>query len=98
MSRESDWARHERSMVRTVVARRGYARGVGLAGPETAAIGQPTLMVYGTADPVGSVELWRRFVGGMPRGELVVVDGAGHLVWYDDPSRIGARVARFLAG
>jgi hypothetical protein len=33
-----------------------------------------------------------------PGGELEVVDGGGHLVWYDDPSRIGARVARFLAG
>ena len=98
MSRETDWARHERSMVRTVVARGGYAPGFVLAGTETAGIGQPTLMVYGTADPVGSVETWRRFVGGMPGGELEVVDGGGHLVWYDDPSRIGARVARFLAG
>jgi 2-hydroxy-6-oxonona-2,4-dienedioate hydrolase len=98
MSRETDWARHERSMVRTVVARGGYAPGVVLAGTETAGISQPTLMVYGTADPVGSVETWRRFVGGMPEGELEVVDGGGHLVWYDDPSRIGARVARFLAG
>ena len=98
MSRETDWARHERSMVRTVVARGGYAPGFVLAATETAGIGQPTLMVYGTADPVGSVESWRRFVGGMPGGELEVVDGGGHLVWYDDPSRIGARVARFLAG
>jgi pimeloyl-ACP methyl ester carboxylesterase len=98
MSRETDWARHERSMVRTVVARGGYAPGFVLAGTETAGIRQPTLMVYGTADPVGSVETWRRFVGGMPGGELEVVDGGGHLVWYDDPSRIGARVARFLAG
>jgi pimeloyl-ACP methyl ester carboxylesterase len=98
MSRETDWARHERSMVRTVVARGGYAPGFVLAGTETAGIRQPTLMVYGTADPVGSVETWRRFVAGMPGGELEVVDGGGHLVWYDDPSRIGARVARFLAG
>jgi hypothetical protein len=25
------------------------------------------------------------------------VDGAGHLVWYSDPGRVGARVAQFLA-
>jgi len=69
-----------------------------LADAETAAIGQPTLMVYGTANPVGSVDLWRRFTARLPRGQLEVVDGGGHLVWYDDPHRIGARVARFLAG
>ena len=54
-------------------------------------------MVYGTADPVGSVGIWRQFTGRMPRGELEVVDGAGHLVWYSDPGRVGARVAQFLA-
>jgi pimeloyl-ACP methyl ester carboxylesterase len=85
-------------MVRTVVTRGGYAPGFVPAGPEIAGIRQPTLLVYGTSDPVGSVETWRRFVGGLPGGELEVVDGGGHLVWYDDPSRIGARVARFLAG
>jgi hypothetical protein len=34
LSRETDWARHERSMVRAVVARGGYAPGVVPAGPE----------------------------------------------------------------
>lgn len=98
MSRETDWARHERDMVRSVVGRRGYVPGLVPEDAEIARIEQPTLMVYGTADPIGSVDVWRRFVGLMPRGELEVVDGGGHLVWYDDPSRIGARVARFLAG
>jgi len=98
MSRETDWARHERDMVRSIVGRRGYVPGLVPEDAEIARIEQPTLMVYGTADPIGSVDIWRRFVGLMPRGELEVVDGGGHLVWYDDPSRIGARVARFLAG
>jgi hypothetical protein len=40
---------------------------------------------------------WRRFVGRMPRGELELVDGGGHMVWYDDPSRVGARVTQFLS-
>jgi pimeloyl-ACP methyl ester carboxylesterase len=97
MSRETDWARHERDMVRQLVGRGGYAPGLVLADAETAAIGQPTLMVYGTADPVGSVDIWRRFTTRLPRGQLELVAGGGHLVWYDDPHRIGARVARFLA-
>ena len=97
MTRETDWRRHERDMVRCLVGRGGFAPGFVLADAEVAEITQPTLMVYGTADPVGSVDIWRRFVGRMPRGELALVDGGGHMVWYDDPGRIGGHVARFLA-
>jgi pimeloyl-ACP methyl ester carboxylesterase len=97
MSRETDWARHERDMVRSVVGGGGYVPGLVLQDAEIAGIDQPTLMVYGTADPIGSVEIWRRFAGRLPHGELELVDGAGHLVWYDNSSRIGARVAGFLA-
>jgi pimeloyl-ACP methyl ester carboxylesterase len=46
---------------------------------------------------VGTVEIWRRAVGLLPRGELRVVDGAGHQPWFDDPGRIAAEVKRFLA-
>jgi pimeloyl-ACP methyl ester carboxylesterase len=96
MTRETDWRRHERDMVRCVLGRGGYEPGFVLQDAEVAAITQPTLMVYGTADPVGSVDIWRRFVGRMPRGELELVDGGGHMVWYDDPGRVGARVTQFL--
>ena len=96
MSRETGWARHERDMVRTIVGPRGYVPGLVLVDADLAAIRQPALMVYGTADPVKSVDGWRRFAGRLPHGELEVVDGGGHMPWYDDPGRVGARVARFL--
>jgi pimeloyl-ACP methyl ester carboxylesterase len=51
MSRETDWARHEREMVRRVVGRRGYVADLVLTDDEIASIEQPTLLVYGTADP-----------------------------------------------
>ena len=98
MSRETDWACHERDMVKSIVGRGGYVPGLVLQDAEVDGIDQPTLMVYGTADPIGSADTWRRFVGRLPHGELELVDGAGHLVWYDDPNRIGARVGGFLAG
>jgi pimeloyl-ACP methyl ester carboxylesterase len=68
MSRETDWARHEREMVKTIVGSGGYAPGLVLQDAEIAGIEQPTLMVYGTADPIGSVDIWRRFTGRLPRG------------------------------
>ena len=85
-------------MVRHIVGRRGFVPGLVLAEQEVASIEQPTLVVYGTADPVGSVEIWRGFVERMPRGELDSQDAGGHLVWYDDPERVGGRVRGFLAG
>jgi pimeloyl-ACP methyl ester carboxylesterase len=95
--RETDSMRHEREMVRAIVRGRSYRRGLTLEEAELAAIGQPTLHVYGTADPVGSAELWARMAGVLPRGELHLVEGAGHMPWFDDAKRVAAAVSRFLA-
>jgi len=64
-------------MVKSIVGRRGYVPGLVLEDVEIAGIDQPTLMVIGAADPIGSADSWRRFVGLMPRGELEVVDDPG---------------------
>ena len=80
------------------LGRHGYLPGLVLTNAEIAGIEQPTLMVYGTADPIGSIASWRRFTGRLPQGELEVVEGGGHLVWYSDPGRVGARVAQYLTG
>jgi pimeloyl-ACP methyl ester carboxylesterase len=98
MTRETDWRRHERDMVRCVVGRGGFVPGFVLSDAEVAGITHPTLLVYGTADPIGSVDIWRRFADRMPRAELELVDGGGHMVWFDDPGRVGERVTQFLAG
>ena len=39
-----------------------------------------------SADPVGTVAVWRHAVGLLPRGRFEVVDRAGHMPWLDDPA------------
>ena len=96
--RETDSMRNERDMVRAIVsARNGLRRGLPFEQSELAAIQASTLMVYGTCDPVGSTEIWRWTIGLLPRGELRLTDGAGHMPWLDDPTGVAGHVSRFLA-
>lgn len=83
-------------MVRSIVGRQGFVPGLVPSEVEIASLEAPTLMVYGTADPVGSTETWQRFMGGMPRGQLELIDAGGHLVWLDDPSAVGKTISAFL--
>jgi pimeloyl-ACP methyl ester carboxylesterase len=80
-----------------VVAGSGWSPRLVFAPVDLAAIGQPTLMVCGSADPVGSIELWQRAMGMLPAGRLEVVDGAGHMPWFDEPARVASLVSAFLA-
>jgi pimeloyl-ACP methyl ester carboxylesterase len=88
--------RHERAMVKAVVAGSRWSPSLVFEPDELRAIHQPTLMLFGSADPVGSVDLWRRFVGMLPRGSLEVVDGAGHMPWFDQPALVAGLLERFI--
>ena len=98
--RDTDTLRNERDMVRALVRwRAGRLRpGVTFEDGELAAITQATLLVHGTADPTGTLDACRRAAGLMPRGEVELVAGAGHLPWLDDPAAVAGHVAHFLAG
>jgi 2-hydroxy-6-oxonona-2,4-dienedioate hydrolase len=97
LTRETQWGRNERDMVRSIVTRDGFVSGLVPTMEEMGSITTPTLMVYGDADPVGSLEIWERFVRSMPAAELDVVPAAGHVVWLDDPARVGSVVSEFLS-
>ena len=96
MARETDSMRQEREMVCAIVRGRSYRPGLTFEDAELAAIQSPTLHVYGTADPVGSVDIWQRVAGVLPRGELHLVEGAGHMPWFDDATWVAEEVGRFL--
>jgi pimeloyl-ACP methyl ester carboxylesterase len=98
VERETDSMRHERDMVCAIVKGKSYRPGLTLADAELAAIRQPTLHVHGTSDQtVGSSESWKRVADTLPVGELCLVDGAGHMPWFDDPLRVAREVREFLA-
>lgn len=96
MGRETQSMRHERDMVRSILSRDGWRPGLTFDDHELAAITQRTLYVWGTADPVGSADVWRRVVSALPAGELRLVEGAGHTPWLDAPSPVGDELRRFL--
>jgi 2-hydroxy-6-oxonona-2,4-dienedioate hydrolase len=96
--RETDSMRHERDMLRALVRGRSMRPGVTFDDRELQAIEQPTLAVLGTADPYVTVASWERVVASLPSGELHMIDGAGHLCWYDDAKKVGGLVRAFLTG
>jgi pimeloyl-ACP methyl ester carboxylesterase len=96
--RDTDSMRHERDMVRTLVRRTGWRPGLTLTDAELGAVRSPLLWVYGTADAVGSVELWNQAVGRFPHAELRLIESGGHMPWLDDSGSVGSSIAGFLAG
>ena len=98
LERETNSMRHERDMVRAIVKGDSYRPGLTFDDAELAAIRQPTLHVHGTSDEtVGSAESWPRVADTLPRGELRLVEGAGHMPWFDDSTRVAKEVGEFLS-
>ncbi len=94
---EAEPRRRHREIVRAIVRGNSYRPGLTFEDAELAAIRQPTHHVYGIADPVGSADIWKRVAGVLPRGELRLVEGDGHMPWFDDSTRVAEEVGHFLA-
>jgi pimeloyl-ACP methyl ester carboxylesterase len=94
---ETTAMRHERAMARQVVDGRAYRAGITFGAAELAAIEAPVLLVYGTADQTGDADTWRAFTSALPNGSLEIIEGAGHMPWFDEPARVTRLVGGFLA-
>lgn len=95
-SRYTASMRHERAMVRALRQGAGWRPGFAMEDRDLAEIRQPVRMIFGLADPTGTPEIWRRFIARLPNGELMLVPGAGHQPWWDEPAEVGAQVGSFL--
>jgi 2-hydroxy-6-oxonona-2,4-dienedioate hydrolase len=95
-SRHTPSMRHERAMVRAVRLGDGWRPGFTMEAPDLADVPQPVRIIFGSADPSGTPDLWRRFADQLPNGELVLVRDAGHQPWWDEPTEVGTQVQEFL--
>jgi pimeloyl-ACP methyl ester carboxylesterase len=59
--------------------------------------GQDRVVARGRGLPFVSAESWPRVADALPRGGLCLVDGAGQMPWFEDPTRVAEEVGRFLA-
>lgn len=97
LMRETKTMRNERALIRATLGRGGWRPEATFDADELARVQQGVLYVYGTGDPESTVDRVKQFVGMLPRAELHLIEGGGHLPWLDDPSQVGARIGRFLA-
>ena len=58
----------------------------------------PALVLHGAADEVAPVEAGRALAGGLPRGEFLAFEGAGHLVTVERSKPVNDRLLAFLDG
>ena len=61
-----------------------------------AALGLPTLIIWGEQDRFASVKMAHRFRDEIPESELVTFEDAGHFVWEDEPQPATAALLDFL--
>lgn len=61
-----------------------------------AALGVPTLLLWGADDPFAPVASAHRLQREIPGAELTVLENAGHFLMEDEPERVAAEIQRFL--
>ncbi len=63
---------------------------------QLAALGVPTLLLWGSDDQFAPLAGGHRLDREIPHAELQVLDGVGHFVWDDEPERSAAALSAFV--
>lgn len=64
---------------------------------EAGGVQAPTLLIHGEADPI-PLEMSRELAARIPHARLVVLRGAGHFPFVEQPERLGSEIRAFLDG
>lgn len=81
--------------LRTLIRLRGARPNMVLTADQLAGVAQPTQLIWGRDDPMGSPQVGEQAARLLPDGELHIVEG-GHTPWLTEAARIGAMAERFL--
>ena len=57
----------------------------------------PTTVIHGADDRLIPVEMSREMAAAIPGAQLVIIEGAGHLAFSEQPDRGASAVREFLA-
>lgn len=77
---------------------RGARPDITLRAEQLKRVQQPTMFLWGTNDPFGSVETGRQIARLMPNAEFHAIQHGGHLPWLDAPAECGRLIQDFLSG
>jgi len=86
-----------RSSPKVVTPLKGMNKELLFTNEELAKLTMPVLLLWGEHDPNGGTGVARSFAPRLPNAELVVVPGAEHAPWIDDPATCVMHTKRFLA-
>lgn len=84
------------SSPKTVTPIRGFNTDLLLTDDLLSKLTMPVLFLWGEDDPNGGAAVARDFAARLPNAELVIVPGAEHAPWIDDPETCVARTQQFL--
>lgn len=85
-----------RRLLRAVLRLRGARPEVALPAGQLARITQPVLLIWGSEDRFGGPGVAEEAARIIPRAELRVVDGAGHVPWLGQPAGVADAARAFL--
>lgn len=77
---------------------RGPRPEITLSAEQLKRVQQPTMFLWGTNDPFGSIETGRHIAQILPYSEFHAIQGAGHLPWLSNLAECGRLTRDFLSG
>jgi pimeloyl-ACP methyl ester carboxylesterase len=94
--RDTDTMRNEIESAPRLATLSGFNDDTLLDSTVLAGIKTPTLLLWGSDDPMGDRDIARGFAARLPDATLEMMEGCGHAPWVDAPELVAARVGTFL--
>ncbi|MCX6054331.1 MAG: alpha/beta hydrolase [Chloroflexi bacterium] len=84
------------SLMQRINSLRGSRPDVMLHEEELNSVKQPTMFLWGTNDPFGSVEIGGKIASCFQQPEFHAIQNAGHLPWLESPEKCGSLAMKFI--